>query len=49
VSGGGSDGLIVAGGVGWLRILELQPEGKKRMKADDYVRGYPLTEGEVLG
>lgn len=45
----GADGLVVAGGSGWLRVLELQPAGKKRMKAEDYLRGYPLAEGEVLG
>jgi methionyl-tRNA formyltransferase len=49
VPGSGLDGLVVAGGTGWLRILELQPAGKKRMTADDYLRGYPLVEGEVLG
>ncbi len=42
-------GLLVAGGSGWLRVLELQPAGKNRMKAEDYLRGYPLAGGEVLG
>jgi methionyl-tRNA formyltransferase len=32
----GSDSVLVAGG---LELLELQPEGKKRMAAADYLRG----------
>ncbi len=32
-------------GSGLLRITSLQPEGKKRMDADAFLRGYPLTEG----
>ena len=29
---------------GWLDILELQLEGKKRMKVDGFLRGYKFTE-----
>ena len=36
-------------GNGILSLLELQPEGKKRMTADAYLRGYPVKEGEILG
>jgi len=43
------DGLLVATGDGVLRLHELQPSGKKRMKADDYLRGYPSESGEKLG
>jgi methionyl-tRNA formyltransferase len=32
----GADSVLVAGG---LELLELQPEGKKRMAAADYLRG----------
>ncbi len=32
-----------------LEILELQPEGKKRMAAGDFVRGYRLKPEEKLG
>ena len=28
---------------GWVAILELQMEGKKRMKVEDFLRGNPLT------
>lgn len=32
-----------------IEILELQLESKKRMKADDFLRGYKLKEGTILG
>lgn len=32
-----------------LELLELQPEGKKRMAARDFVHGYHPTTGEKLG
>ena len=32
-----------------LAIEEVQPEGKKRMAASDFVRGYRPEEGELLG
>jgi methionyl-tRNA formyltransferase len=49
VIGEGIEGLVIAGATGWLRVLELQPAGKRRMKAEDYLRGYPLAEGEMWG
>jgi len=40
------DGIVVAcGGGSALRILELQPDGGKRMKSADYLRGHPLEVG----
>ncbi len=42
-------GFTVAAGSGELSILELQPEGKKRMSADAFLRGYPVKVGERLG
>ena len=42
-------GFVVASGEGWLRLLDLQPAGKMRMKAEDYLRGYPFAMGETLG
>ncbi len=33
------DGLVVACGIGSVKITELQPEGKKRMSALDFLRG----------
>ncbi len=35
----------VASGRGFLRVLELQPEGKKRMSARDFLKGYQLKVG----
>lgn len=33
----GSDGLVIGNG---LRLLEVQPEGKRRMSAEEFARGY---------
>jgi methionyl-tRNA formyltransferase len=41
--------LHVQTGDGILAITELQPEGKKRMAIDAYLRGYPAAAGETLG
>ncbi|MCC8065739.1 MAG: methionyl-tRNA formyltransferase [Clostridiales bacterium] len=38
--------LYVNTGDGVLSVLELQPEGKKRMPVDAFLRGYPVNEGE---
>ena len=43
------DKLTVACGDGALRIIELQIAGKKAMKADEFLRGTPLSAGSVLG
>ena len=61
ISGTGKGGrrpgsVSVAGGMlsvatqdGSVSILELQQEGKRRMEAAEFLRGYTLTDGEVLG
>ncbi len=36
-------------GSGALSLLVLQPEGKKSMQVDAYLRGYPVTVNEVIG
>ena len=41
--------LIVACGSGAVELCEVQPEGGKRMKAVDYLRGHPVAKGTVLG
>jgi len=41
----GKSELSVACGDGSYRILELQPEGKKRMTAEEYMRGYRPADG----
>jgi len=42
--------LLVGCGHGTsLEILELQPQGKKRMSAHDFIQGYRPRNGELLG
>ena len=41
--------LVGAGGDTSLEILELQPEGKKKMSAADFINGYKPKSGETLG
>ena len=43
------DGFGVGAGEGIVRILELAPEGRKRMTAAEFVRGYRPDVGERLG
>ena len=42
------EGLIIATGKGLLKIEEVQPEGKRRMKAEDFIRGWRPEVGEKL-
>ena len=45
----GKTGITVScGDKTLLRVKELQPDGKKRMAAADFLRGHPLAEGEML-
>jgi len=39
------NGIVVACGRGALRILELQPEGGRRMSAAEFLAGHPLKAG----
>jgi methionyl-tRNA formyltransferase len=41
--------LVVATGSGYLALSEVQLEGKKRLPTDEFLKGYPLTSGLVLG
>jgi len=43
------NGFVVATGEKALLVTELQLAGKQRMKAGDFLRGYRLEAGEVLG
>lgn len=45
----GKDSIYVMTGEDILVIKELQLEGKKRMPADAFLRGYPLQAGTILG
>ncbi len=42
------DAVYVQTGDGLLRILEVQPEGKKRMAVRDFLLGYPVKAGDVF-
>ncbi|MCR5834904.1 MAG: methionyl-tRNA formyltransferase [Lachnospiraceae bacterium] len=41
--------FLVATKKGTLRVNEVQLEGKKRMKSADFLRGYQLQKGTILG
>lgn len=43
------DGFIIKAGEGMLKVKELQLEGKKRMEAAAFLRGYPVETGTGLG
>lgn len=44
----GGHALRVACGEGWLELSELQPEGKRRMSAAEFVSGYRVKDGEAF-
>jgi methionyl-tRNA formyltransferase len=39
-------GLVVAAGVGSVRLIDVQPESRKRMSAADYARGAKIKAGD---
>ena len=41
--------LWIMTGNGILQVKEIQPEGKRRMTVEEYLRGYPRTPGLVFG
>lgn len=45
----GREGIEVAAGQGTVRITELQPAGKRPMKAEEFLRGRRMSIGERLG
>lgn len=44
-----SDSFSIKTGKGLLKVLELQPEGKRRMKVSDYLNGAGIRAGVILG
>lgn len=45
-----NDGMLwIMTGDGILQVTEVQPEGKRRMTSEEFLRGYPLTPGMVFG
>jgi methionyl-tRNA formyltransferase len=49
VAGRCADGLLVETGEGTVRIRELQAPGRRRLPASEFLRGFPINEGTVLG
>jgi methionyl-tRNA formyltransferase len=45
----GPEGLDIAAGGGAVQIRSLQLEGRRRLEAADFLKGYQLTVGTVLG
>jgi methionyl-tRNA formyltransferase len=41
--------LVFGQGNVFIRVLELQPAGKKRMTAEEFLRGHPITERTRFG
>jgi methionyl-tRNA formyltransferase len=41
--------LVVATGAGRLRLLEVQPAGKRMMSAGEFLRGHPVQAGDRMG
>jgi methionyl-tRNA formyltransferase len=42
------DGPLIACGDGAIRLLEVQPPGKRRMAGSDYLRGHGIAVGEMF-
>ena len=49
VAGKSQEGLMIETGRGLLQIGALQMAGKRRMTSADFVRGFPLPTGSILG
>lgn len=49
VTGEQAGTLRVAAGNGYVLLKEVQAEGKKRMTAGDFLRGYRMVPGQILG
>jgi len=48
VLGCGADGLVVACGSGSVRLLQVQPAGKRRMTPGEWIRGRGISVGQVF-
>ena len=49
VAGCSDEGLLVETGRGVVVIREMQAPGKRRLAASDFLRGFPINEGTLLG
>ena len=43
------EGIVVSTGKGNIIIEELQIEGKRRMKAEEFISGHKISAGDRLG
>lgn len=43
------EGITIAAAVGYLKIKELQIEGKRKMKVEEFILGHRISVGEILG
>lgn len=41
--------FVLAAGKGAVEVLAVQLEGKRRMEAEEFLRGHPIREGTMLG
>lgn len=44
-----AEGMVVAAGQGAVRIVELQPAGRRRMSVQEFLAGHQLRPGDRLG
>lgn len=49
ILGADDDGLVVACRTGAVRLMQVQPQGKKRMSAGDWLRGRGIAVGQRFG
>jgi methionyl-tRNA formyltransferase len=49
ITSAGSDGIHVSCGSGTLNILAVKPEGKREMTVGEFLAGYTIEVGEILG
>ena len=49
LGGSGRDLIVSTAGCTYMNIVELQPAGKKKMTAEEFLRGYPVVEGMRFG
>jgi methionyl-tRNA formyltransferase len=49
LAGYSEEGLLVETGKGLVLIRELQAPGKRRLAAADFLRGFSISDGTVLG
>jgi methionyl-tRNA formyltransferase len=45
----GNEGITVACGTGELLVTSVKPEGKREMSAGEYISGYSIKVGDILG